>query len=113
MWEGGTFQKCNWWHHPSRIKAAFSKKLSTQDGNFEEQSASRSRESIGGRGLRSEMVKDRAVVVSRARSRKKSIQVGANECEVARGCLTSAQTERGKLGHGCLALNEAKRGLSV
>ena len=59
------------------------------------------------------MMKDRAVVTSRARSREKSIQVGANECEVARGWLTSTQTEKGKLGHGCLALNEAKCGLSV
>ena len=40
--------------------------------------------------------------------RKKNTQVGANEREFGRSCLTSTQTEMGKTGHGCLALNEAK-----
>lgn len=87
-WEG--------WKRENR--AAFSKKLSTHDGAIEERSANRSRESIGGRGLRSEIVKDRAVVVGRARTRKKSTQVGANEREVGHSCLTSTQIERGKTG---------------
>ena len=84
-------------------------------GMFEERSAGRSRESVHGSGLRSVMAKDGTVSCQSGEKSKekahKSEKTSAKRAAIA--SQARKRSGRGEVGHGCLALNEARRGLSI
>lgn len=73
-------------------------------GMLEERGASRGRESVGSLGFRSESADDGGVIY---RSDGKS-KWSAHETAVT--SRTRKRSRKGEVGHGCLVLDEARRG---